>query len=62
MKKKDTLFVFFADDSKTFVTVYPKHLKSAPKDLFEFFQKIVWFIGFGVTVCEIPTVEISKNC
>ena len=31
------------------------------KGLFEFFQKMVWFIGFGVTVCEISKVEILKT-
>ena len=31
------------------------------KDLFELFQKIVWLIGFGVTVRELSRVEISKT-
>ena len=30
-KKKGTFFVCFADDSKTLVTVYAKHLKSPTK-------------------------------
>ena len=30
------------------------------KDL-EFFQKMVWLIGFGVTVREVSRVEISKK-
>ena len=47
--------VFFADDGKTLATVYAKHF-------FEFFQKMVWFIGFGVTVCELSWVEIFENC
>ena len=31
------------------------------KDLIEFFPKMVWLIGFGVTVREIFRVEISKK-
>ena len=30
--------------------------------IFEFFQKIVWLISFRVTVHEISSVEIQKNC
>ena len=30
------------------------------KDLIDFFQKILWLIGFGITVSEILRVEISK--
>ena len=32
------------------------------KDLIELFHKMVWLIGFGVTVCEIFRVKIIKNC
>ena len=32
------------------------------KDLFEFFQKMVWYIGFGIIICKKSRVEISKNC
>ena len=31
------------------------------KDLLEFFQKIVWLIGFGVTVREISRMEVKKT-
>ena len=31
------------------------------KDLFEFFQKMVWFIGLGVIAPEISTAEIYKK-
>ena len=31
MKKTDTFYVFFTDKSKALVTVWAKHLKSAPK-------------------------------
>ena len=49
ISKNVSFFVIFADDSKTLV-----HLK----DLLEFFQKMAWLIGLGVTVCEISRVEI----
>ena len=32
------------------------------KDRIEFFQNILWLIGFRVTVAEILRVGISKNC
>ena len=32
-----------------------------PKGLIEFFHKIVWLIGFGVTVRKILRIEISKK-
>ena len=32
------------------------------KDVIEFLEKMLCFIGFGVTVCEISRLEISKNC
>ena len=51
MSRKAHFFVFFADNSKV-------HLK----DLFEFFQKMIGLIGFGVTVCKLSKVEISKKC
>ena len=31
------------------------------KDLFAFFQKIVWLIGFGVTVCELSRVQNTEK-
>ena len=48
MSKNGSFFVFFADNSKV-------HLK----DLFEFFQKMIGLIGFGVTVCKLSKVAIS---
>ena len=30
------------------------------KDLREFIQKIVWLIGFGVTVCDIEDKKMKK--
>ena len=45
-----------SDDSKILVTVWAKYL-SAHKYLIEFSQKMVRLIGFGVTVCEILSVE-----
>ena len=32
-----------------------------PKDLIEFFQKMLWLIGFNVTVCRILRLKISKK-
>ena len=53
---KRLIFCIFANDNKTAGTVIQK-------DLFEFFQKMVWFIDFGVTICEIPRVDkYLKNC
>ena len=54
---KMTFFVFSADDCKI-VTIWSKvHLK----DLLELFQKIVWLLGFVVTVREKSRVKISKK-
>ena len=52
-------FVFSADGSKKLVKVWAKYL-NVPKDLLEFFQKIVRLVGFRVTVCEISRVETQK--
>ena len=31
------------------------------KDYIEFFEKMVWLVGFGVTACETLRVEISEK-
>ena len=41
------IFVFSADYSKTLFTVWAKHLGAIEKS--DFFKKMVWLIGFGVT-------------
>ena len=55
-----SFFVFSATDSKKLVTVWAKYLIRL-KDLLECFQKMVWLIGSGVTVCEILRAEISEK-
>ena len=60
MSKIAHIFVFSADGGIKVVTVRAKHL-TAPENLLEFFQKMVWLIDFRVTVCEISRVEISKK-
>ena len=35
--------------------------KSAPERFYEFLHKMIWLIGFWVTVHEILPVEISKK-
>ena len=57
MSKKWLIFCSIAGESKALITVEAKYLKSAPISFFEFFQKMVGLIGFGVTVCEISRVE-----
>ena len=46
--------------AKKLLTVWAKYLMRL-KDLIEFFQKIVWLIGFGVTVREILRAEYQKT-
>ena len=54
------MFVFSADYSKRYSQFCAKHLGAMEKSS-DFFQKMVWLIGFGVTVSEISRVQISKK-
>ena len=54
------IFVFSADYSKRYSQFCAKHLGAMEKSS-DFFQKMVWLIGFGVTVSEISRVQISKK-
>ena len=59
VKGKNGLFsVFSADDRiKKFQQISLVHLK----DIAECFQKMLWLIGFGTTVCEILRVKILEK-
>ena len=54
-------FVFFPDDRKRIWAHFGQNIYVYLKDLTEFFQKMVWLIGFRVTVCEMLRVEITKK-
>ena len=52
MSKVAHFFVFSADGSKKSVTV-GQSISVHLKGLVELFQKMIWLIGFGVTIREI---------
>ena len=55
--KMTHLFVFAADENKKSVRLWG-NISGHQKDLIEYFQKMVWLIGFEVTIREILKIKM----
>ena len=55
------VFCYFLLTSAKYICMYEQFLTVHLKDLIEYFQKMIWFIGLGSAILEILHEEVRKN-